>query len=69
MDRRCLALEAPNQLIMKSELVKRDSLLKFRARNKTEHMCAAAKRLHAAGLPWEQAFLIIKDAFDAVVEP
>lgn len=61
------ANEAPNQLLMKCELAKRDSLLKFRARNKARHMCVAAKRLHAAGLPWEQAFMIIRDAFDAAV--
>lgn len=60
-------IKADNILAMQAEGLKKDHLDKYKSKRRSHHMYRAASRLWAAGLPWEQAFTIVKESFDAVI--
>lgn len=57
--------EAPNQLHMKRELLEGSYLAKYKVANKAHHIYRAASRLWAAGMRFETALQIVREAFDA----
>lgn len=60
-----VAIEAPNQLVMRREQLKRDHLDKYKVKNRSYHMYAAAARIWAQGVDWSVALAIVSDAFQA----
>ena len=60
-----LTPEVANQLILRRERVQRECLDTYKAKRRNFHICRAAAKLWAAGIPWERAHSIVREAFVA----
>lgn len=59
--------EVPNTLQLQAEGLNKEVLDKYKVKRRSHHLYVAAARLWAAGMPFSQAFNIVKDAFAAVI--
>lgn len=62
-----IVLEVGHGTSLKYERVQRAELEKYRVQNKDNYILEASAKLWASGLPWEEAFKIVSEAFEGAI--